>query len=149
MTQESGSSNIFKNLIKKFFCPCHVTCRILVSWPGIEPAPLAVEGWSLNHWTTREVPCSSNFDFSCKSSKWWLFSMYLFYMYVENHINYYIWNSNSGNSNLKSNNNFPSSCSAWRALQMTSLPASPTKMEAMKLESSTTAPATNFPIGSP
>ena len=29
---------------------------ILVPWPGIEPSPPAVEAWSLNHWTTREVP---------------------------------------------------------------------------------------------
>ena len=29
---------------------------ILVPWPGIEPVPPAVEAWSLNHWTTREVP---------------------------------------------------------------------------------------------
>ena len=32
-----------------------VACRILVSWPGIEPMSLVVEAWSLNHWTTREV----------------------------------------------------------------------------------------------
>ena len=31
-------------------------CRILVPWPGIEPAPPALEARSLNHWTTREVP---------------------------------------------------------------------------------------------
>ena len=29
---------------------------ILVSLPGIEPMPTAVEAMSLNHWTTREVP---------------------------------------------------------------------------------------------
>ena len=28
----------------------------LVSWPGIEPRPPALGAWSLNHWTTREVP---------------------------------------------------------------------------------------------
>ena len=28
----------------------------LVPWPGIEPGPPAVGAWSLNHWTTREVP---------------------------------------------------------------------------------------------
>ena len=28
---------------------------IWVPWPGIEPVPLEVV-WSLNHWTTREVP---------------------------------------------------------------------------------------------
>ena len=32
-----------------------MACGILVSWPGIEPAPPAVEVWSLNHWTSREV----------------------------------------------------------------------------------------------
>ena len=30
--------------------------RDLVPWPGIEPGPPALEVWSLNHWTTREVP---------------------------------------------------------------------------------------------
>ena len=29
---------------------------ILVPHPGIEPAPPAVEAWSLNHQTAREVP---------------------------------------------------------------------------------------------
>ena len=32
------------------------TSRILVPWPGIEPMPPALGAWSLNHWTTREVP---------------------------------------------------------------------------------------------
>ena len=31
-------------------------CGILVSQPGIEPTPPALEEQSLNHWTTREVP---------------------------------------------------------------------------------------------
>ena len=31
----------------------------LVPWPGIEPGPLALGTWSLNHWTTREVPWMS------------------------------------------------------------------------------------------
>ena len=35
---------------------CHTSCRILVPRPGIEPAPPAVEAWSLNHWTAREFP---------------------------------------------------------------------------------------------
>ena len=34
--------------------------RILVLRSGIELAPPAVEGWSLNHWTTGEVPCQVN-----------------------------------------------------------------------------------------
>ena len=29
---------------------------ILVPQPGTEPPPPALEAWSLNHWTTREVP---------------------------------------------------------------------------------------------
>ena len=33
-----------------------MACGILVPWPGIEPVPPALEAWSLNHWTTREVP---------------------------------------------------------------------------------------------
>ena len=31
-------------------------CRILVPQPGIEPKLTALEEWSLNHWTTKEVP---------------------------------------------------------------------------------------------
>ena len=30
--------------------------RILVSSPGIEPIPAAVEGWSLNHWISKGRP---------------------------------------------------------------------------------------------
>ena len=33
-----------------------VTCGISVPRLGMEPMPPAVEAWSLNHWTTREVP---------------------------------------------------------------------------------------------
>ena len=33
-----------------------VTYGILVLRPGIEPTPPALEAWSRNHWTTREVP---------------------------------------------------------------------------------------------
>ena len=33
-----------------------MACGILVPQPGIETTPLAVEAWSLNHWTIREVP---------------------------------------------------------------------------------------------
>ena len=31
-------------------------CGILVPQPGMEPGPPALGAWSLNHWTTREVP---------------------------------------------------------------------------------------------
>ena len=55
-----------------FFGHNHVTCRLLVPWPGIEPVPRAVDVQSLNHWATREVllfaPFSRNFlwkNFNC------------------------------------------------------------------------------------
>ena len=38
-----------------FFWPCRAACGLLVPRPGLKPMPLAVEVWSLNHWT-REVP---------------------------------------------------------------------------------------------
>ena len=34
----------------------HVASGILVPQPGTEPAPPALEVWSLKHWTTRQVP---------------------------------------------------------------------------------------------
>ena len=34
----------------------------LVPQPGIESMPSAVEAWSLNHWTTREVPGACYFQ---------------------------------------------------------------------------------------
>ena len=39
-----------------FFWLDHAACGILVLWPGILPVPPAVEAWSLNHWTAREIP---------------------------------------------------------------------------------------------
>ena len=33
-----------------------MACGISVLPPGIEPVPPVMEAWSLNHWTTREVP---------------------------------------------------------------------------------------------
>ena len=39
---------------------CCEACRILVPWPGTEPMPAAVERWSSNHWTAREVPLFSS-----------------------------------------------------------------------------------------
>ena len=38
------------------FWQCLTACGILVPWPGIEPKPPALKGWSFNHWTTKEVP---------------------------------------------------------------------------------------------
>lgn len=48
------------------FWPCCKACGILVPWPGIEPTPLALEAWSLNHWTPGKSP-----SFSFKSSNGW------------------------------------------------------------------------------
>ena len=36
--------------------------RILVPRPGIEPMPLVVEMWCLNHWTFKKPPLLSAFD---------------------------------------------------------------------------------------
>ena len=36
----------------------YTACGILVPQPGIKAMPPALEVWSLNHWTTREVPSS-------------------------------------------------------------------------------------------
>ena len=46
--------------LKTFFhfiiLPYYLACVILVPQAGIELASPAEESWSLNHWTTREVP---------------------------------------------------------------------------------------------
>ena len=48
------------------FWPHLVACGILISQPGVEPMPPAVEARSLNCRTTREIPwyplCESNWD---------------------------------------------------------------------------------------
>ena len=41
-----------------FLGPCCITCLILVPQPGIKPA---LGEWSLNHWTTREIPLPPSF----------------------------------------------------------------------------------------
>ena len=51
-----------------------VACGILVLQSGTEPAPLAVEVWSLlNHWIAREVPCV--FLFVCFSQLYLILQM--------------------------------------------------------------------------
>ena len=37
-------------------------CKILVPRPGIEPVLPALGAWSLNHWTTRDIPLCSTFE---------------------------------------------------------------------------------------
>ena len=44
-----------------FLTSCSPACGILVSRPGIEPAPLALEAQSLNYWATSEVPRGTDF----------------------------------------------------------------------------------------
>ena len=39
-----------------FIWPPPAAWGISVPWPGIEPMTPALEAWSLNHWTPREVP---------------------------------------------------------------------------------------------
>ena len=38
-----------------FYFLGQAACVILVPRPGLEPMPPAVEAWSLNYWTAREV----------------------------------------------------------------------------------------------
>ena len=51
------------------FWPHHISHGTLVTQPGIEPLPPALEAWSLNHWTTRKVllpvVLTSSWFFSC------------------------------------------------------------------------------------
>ena len=42
----------------------HTACGILVPRARLEPTPCALGVWSLNHWTTREVPCVCLFCWS-------------------------------------------------------------------------------------
>ena len=53
---------IFPSFLPSFVCVCAplspLCCMargLSVSWPGIKPAPPALQSLSLNHWTTREV----------------------------------------------------------------------------------------------
>ena len=39
-----------------YFWPCHASCRILVTRPGVELGDLTVRAPSLNHWSAREFP---------------------------------------------------------------------------------------------
>ena len=67
-----------------FFCPLFfffwlhcVAGRILVLQQGVIPMPSAVEPWSLNHWTTREVPICPLFTdiYSSSATRQTLYSM--------------------------------------------------------------------------
>ena len=47
-----------QQLIQYFFLiwPCHAAYGILIPWPGIKPKAPILKAYSLNHWTTREIP---------------------------------------------------------------------------------------------
>ena len=81
-------SKQYKPLICVCVCVCGVflfgctvlvvVCRIfswgmwyLVPWPGIKPGPPTLRVWSLNHWTTREVPNLSCFKSLRFSDIWY------------------------------------------------------------------------------
>ena len=50
---------VYLHLFYFVYRPYHAACRILVPWLGIKPVPSALEARSLNHWTTRDVPCNN------------------------------------------------------------------------------------------
>ena len=52
---ESGSFAASHRVVF-FFHSFFQACGILFPQPGIEPVPSALEAWSVNHWTTNEVP---------------------------------------------------------------------------------------------
>ena len=55
-----------------FFLSCFgfKACGILGPQAGIKPVSPALEAWSLNHWTTTEVPASNIFKFPLQCSAW-------------------------------------------------------------------------------
>ena len=61
-----------------FFCIAAGLARDLSTPTGIKPVPPAVEVWSPNHWTTREVPI-----FCFKVSPWQYMSQIMFVASVD------------------------------------------------------------------
>ena len=55
------------------FIPDHEACGILLPWPGIKPVLPVVEAPSRNHWSTREVPISSEvaWPVTLLTLEWW------------------------------------------------------------------------------
>ena len=62
----------------KFFLPLHMAYRIFVTQPGIKPVLSTAEAWSLNHWTTREVPTKCLELCRHKVNVWWWWSCLVF-----------------------------------------------------------------------
>ena len=56
MGVQNPSFGAFFKLKKNVFWLCHAACGILVPQSRIKLTTPALEGWSLNHWTFREVP---------------------------------------------------------------------------------------------
>ena len=57
----------FFNYASLDICPLifgRIACRILVPQPEIEPTPPALEAWSLDPWTRRDVPTLDIFNVS-------------------------------------------------------------------------------------
>ena len=59
-----------------FFSPGHAACGILVSSPGVEQAPPALEIWRLNHWTSREIPKSYSYFKAMAFKHFWTMNYY-------------------------------------------------------------------------
>ena len=63
--------------------PQRKACAILAPHPGMEPLPPAVEAWSLNQWTTREVLFPTLYVLIFKNwlcyfqASWYIFSRYV------------------------------------------------------------------------
>ena len=59
----------FKFYLKKIYldlCFGHMARGILAPWPGIELMTPAMEAWSLNYWTAREVPNKLNLNWQAQ-----------------------------------------------------------------------------------
>ena len=54
--QLTGKQRVRHNWATSLSFSCCVACGILVPWPEIKPKSPALGAWSLNYWTTREVP---------------------------------------------------------------------------------------------
>ena len=62
--------------------PQCMACAILAPHPGMEPLPPAVEAWSLNQWTTREVLFPTLYVLIFKNWLYFQASWYIFSRYV-------------------------------------------------------------------
>ena len=67
-------------IVVLFFRPCHASCVILVSWPGIEPVLAAVEAQSVNLWTAWVV--TSWRKHCCLWPRWFGFLFFLMHLLV-------------------------------------------------------------------